>query len=173
MVFRAMTENGVLFPEPLATETVPMDQLKPGDTVLDHNLHGLPVYRVVQSSKLDDLNQGRFWLVSYHRERDVPGPGIEFMPTISAGGIGAAPDRPFERVTELPEGRVMCRASKFQELDWVEGLSRDEHHVVWQTAKQVDSKENVLVRFARDDDFMRMRELGRDVYLVRPHRWYR
>lgn len=182
MPFRTYVSYKPLFSTPLKSEKVEARDVKPGDTLLDRNLHGVPVYRVVKSSKAHPYKatttvgnvttEHEQWTVTFDRARDVPGPGEEHHVTISSDGLTAGPDHEWERVTELPEGFVMTQAARFVELDWVDGISRDKHHVFWQKANQVDSKDNVLVRFARDDDFMRMPELGRDIYLVKPHRPY-
>jgi hypothetical protein len=182
MPFRTQTAGQPLFREPLKSEKVQARDVKPGDTLIAYNLHRVPVYRVVKESKpyphpLRRTENGTTtehaqWSVVFDRARDVPGPGERYSATISSDGLTAGPDYMWERVTELPDGFVMTCASRFVELDWVEGISRDEHHVFWQAAKHLDSKDNVLVRFALDDDFTRLPNLGQDIYLVRPHRPY-
>lgn len=161
-----------VFDKPLASEMVRADEIRPGDTVIHRNSHNCPSYRVVGESKADSHNEG-MWLHRFDTVRDVPGPGMDHTPTNIVDCEGGDAGREVERVTELPEGFVMTRIARVQELDYVQGVSRDERHVVWQVARQVDSQERVLVRFARDDDFMRFERLGQDVYLVRPHRRYR
>lgn len=179
-MFRQYVERQPIFPVPLKTEEVESRDVKPGDTLIDRNTHNAAAYRVVKKSAGDKhrmtssvggvTTERDTWSITFDRMRDVPGPGEEHMPTFSSEGLTAGPDYIWERVTELPDGMVMCQASRFHSLDWVQGISRDEHHVFWQGADQVDSKNNILVRFARDDDFMRLPRLGRDIYLIRPHR---
>jgi len=180
MVFRQYVNRKPIFPVPLATEKVEARDVKPGDTLIDYNTHRVPAYRVVCKSAAHPnktttvlggvTTEHEMWSITFDRARDVPGPGEEWMGTFSASGLISGLDHEWERVTELPEGLYMTQACRFVELDWVDGISRDERHVFWQAAKQVDSKDNIMVRFAWDDDFMRLPKLGRDIYLVRPHR---
>lgn len=183
MPFRTFAPGKPMFPVPLATEKVAAREVKPGDTLIDYNTHRVPAYRVVSKSAMSPhsvtsvvgevTTKHDMWSITFDRARDVAGPGESYMGTFSAAGLTASPDHEWERVTELPAGMYMTQAGRFKDLDWVDGISRDKHHVFWQKANQIDSKDNILVRFARDDDFMRLPRLGQDIYLVRPHRDYR
>lgn len=135
---------------PRATETVPVTDVRAGDTVIDTNSHGVPVYRVVSASTADPLNKGH-WTLSFDVGRNVAGPGEDWTATISHGSLGVSDTSTIERVSDLGNWE-MAEVARLRPLDQLA-----DGRGLWEVARQVSTDKQILVRFAGSDNFVKMR----------------
>lgn len=130
---------------PRATEPVTYDDLNVGDTIIFCHYPSTRAYRVVAEVKRNDASEMVF--VKFDLARDGI-PLSDFSGTFSSDSEWTKATAPVERVTDLGD-REMTRLAQLKELDYI--ISADK--LVWQVAKNITSKGELLVRFAHEDSF--------------------
>lgn len=172
---RDMSESFVVDFPVRKTETVQVKAVKVGDWIITENSAGVPFYRLIH--KIDPYGENGVAL-EFDRDRWIGGPDSDKpgfcgrYDTVPNGGDGYVwPDasRTVQRVTDM-DGFHVLWAGRLARGSYGGRLDRlTDGRIVWEVAQHVHSSGDLLIRFAHEDDYVRV-PLGATALVRKSHR---